>query len=125
MAAGTLLSGRLNDGGLDLAAAGSWTAEHARALEPMVDDATRSNAEVRRIVVDVTRVERLDTYGAWLIERTLRVPDQPRRRGQGCRPVRQLRQPLQESASRPAEADTREAQADRHHRRRWKASAAP
>jgi phospholipid/cholesterol/gamma-HCH transport system permease protein len=71
--AGTLLSGRLDNGGLDLAAAGSWTAEHARALEPLVDDATRGNADVRRIVIDVTRVERLDTYGAWLIERTLRI----------------------------------------------------
>lgn len=73
MAAGTLHSGQANGGGLDLAAAGSWTAEHARALEPLVDDATRGNASVRRIVVDVTRIERLDTYGAWLIERTLRI----------------------------------------------------
>jgi phospholipid/cholesterol/gamma-HCH transport system permease protein len=71
--AGTLLSGEVTAGGLGLAASGAWTAEHARALEPLVDDATRSDASVRRIVVDVSQVERLDTYGAWLIERTLRV----------------------------------------------------
>lgn len=73
MTAGTLLSGQVTADGLGLAASGAWTAEHARALEPLVDDATRSNASVRRIVIDVTRIERLDTYGAWLIERTLRI----------------------------------------------------
>ncbi|MDO8875383.1 MAG: MlaE family lipid ABC transporter permease subunit [Pseudolabrys sp.] len=73
MTAATLQGGHVNDGGLDLAAAGSWTAEHARALEPLVDKATHANETVRRIVIDVTRVERLDTYGAWLIERTMRV----------------------------------------------------
>lgn len=73
MTAGTLLSGQVTAGGLGLAASGAWTAEHARALEPLVDDASRANASVRRIVIDVTRIERLDTYGAWLIERTLRI----------------------------------------------------
>lgn len=73
MTAGRLLSGEVTAGGLGLAASGAWTAEHARALEPLVDDATRSDASVRRIVVDVSQVERLDTYGAWLLERTLRV----------------------------------------------------
>ena len=73
MAAGTLFSGQVNGGGLDLAASGLWTAEHARALEPMVDEATRVNASVQRVVIDVTRVENLDTYGVWLIERTMRI----------------------------------------------------
>ena len=73
MTAGTLLSGQVTAGGLGLAASGSWTAEHARALEPLVEHATRSDTSVQRIIIDVTRVERLDTYGAWLIERTMRV----------------------------------------------------
>ena len=79
MTAGTLLSGQVTAGGLGFAASGAWTAEHARALEPVVDDATRSDASVQRIVIDVSRVERLDTYGAWLIERTMRVWS-----GRGC-----------------------------------------
>ncbi len=73
MTAASLLSVQVNSGGLDLAASGSWTAEHARALEPQIEHASRVDPSVRRIVVDVTQVERLDTYGAWLIERTLRV----------------------------------------------------
>jgi len=71
--AGTLLSGQVTAGGLGLAASGAWTAEHARTLEPLVEHATRTDATVQRIIIDVTRIERLDTYGAWLIERTLRV----------------------------------------------------
>ncbi len=73
MTAGTLLSGQVTAGGLGLAASGSWTAEHARALEPLIEHATRTDTSVQRIVIDVTRIERLDTYGAWLIERTLRI----------------------------------------------------
>ena len=73
MTAGTLLSGQVTAGGLGLAASGAWTAEHARTLEPLVEHATRTDATVQRIIIDVTRIERLDTYGAWLIERTLSV----------------------------------------------------
>ena len=79
MTAGTLLSGQVTAGGLGLAASGSWTAEHARTLEPLIEHATRTDATVQRIIIDVTRIERLDTYGAWLIERTLRVWT-----GRGC-----------------------------------------
>jgi phospholipid/cholesterol/gamma-HCH transport system permease protein len=71
--ASTLLSGQVNGDRLTLAASGLWTAVHARALEPLVDDASRVNASVRRVIIDVTHVENLDTYGAWLIERTLRL----------------------------------------------------
>ncbi|MEJ2377356.1 MAG: MlaE family lipid ABC transporter permease subunit, partial [Pseudolabrys sp.] len=57
---------------LALAASGAWTAEHARALEPMVDAVTRKKAAVRSVAVDVARIERIDSYGAWLLERALR-----------------------------------------------------
>ena len=73
MTAGTLLSGQARGDGLDLAASGSWTAEHARALEPLIGAAIKPNDALRRIVIDVARVEQLDTYGAWLLERTVRV----------------------------------------------------
>jgi phospholipid/cholesterol/gamma-HCH transport system permease protein len=71
--AGTLLSGQLRGDRLDLAAAGSWTAEHARTLEPQVDAATRANAPVRSVALDVARIDNLDTFGAWLLERAMRT----------------------------------------------------
>ena len=73
MTAGTLISGQSGGDGLDLAAAGSWTAEHARTLEPQVDAATRSNTPVRSVAIDMARIDRIDTYGAWLLERAMRT----------------------------------------------------
>jgi phospholipid/cholesterol/gamma-HCH transport system permease protein len=71
--AGTLISGQASGNGLDLAAVGSWTAEHARTLEPQVDAATHSVSHVRSVAINVAQVDRLDTYGAWLLERALRA----------------------------------------------------
>ncbi len=73
MTAGTLLSGQLRGDRLDLAAAGAWTAEHARTLEPLVDAAIRSKTPVRSIAIDTAGIDRLDTFGAWLLERALRT----------------------------------------------------
>ena len=73
MTAGTLISGQSRGDGLDLAAAGSWTAEHAGTLEPQVDAVTRTNSQVRRVAIDVARIDRLDTFGAWLLERAMRT----------------------------------------------------
>ncbi len=72
MTAGTLLSQARGDG-LALAAAGSWTAEHARTLEPLINAVTHRKKPVRRVAIDLARIERLDTYGAWLFERALRT----------------------------------------------------
>ncbi|MGH9806661.1 MAG: ABC transporter permease [Terriglobia bacterium] len=71
--AGTLISGQSRGDGLDLAAAGSWTAEHANTLEPQVDAVTRKDSQARSIAIDVARIDRLDTFGAWLLERTIRT----------------------------------------------------
>ena len=70
--AGTLISAQRGDG-LALAASGAWTAEHARTLEPMVDAVTGKKTAVRSVAIDVQRIERIDTYGAWLLERALRT----------------------------------------------------
>ena len=72
MTAGTLISGQSRGDGLDLAAAGSWTAEYANTLELQVDAATRTNSQVRSVAIDVARIDRLDTFGAWLLERAIR-----------------------------------------------------
>ncbi len=66
------LSGRVRGDDLALAASGAWTATHARTLEPILEAATRRTS-VRQITIDLGQIERIDTYGAWLIERALRI----------------------------------------------------
>jgi phospholipid/cholesterol/gamma-HCH transport system permease protein len=69
--AGILLSSQTRGDWIELSAAGSWTAEYAGAIEPQVDAATR-DITARSIAINITRVDYLDTYGAWLIERAIR-----------------------------------------------------
>src|SRR5216684_1711799 len=58
---------------VEFAAAGAWTAEHAHDLEPLVEQAEREPLSVRAVGIDMSRVERLDTFGAWLLERLVRA----------------------------------------------------
>ena len=58
--------------GLALCAAGSWIARFAPALERLVADAERLTGSRPNIFIDVSQVDRLDTFGAWLIERLRR-----------------------------------------------------
>ena len=58
--------------GLALCAAGSWTAPFASYLEDMVAEAEKLAGSRPNIFIDVSRVSRLDTFGAWLIERLRR-----------------------------------------------------
>jgi phospholipid/cholesterol/gamma-HCH transport system permease protein len=69
--AGVLLSSEMRGDWIELNAAGSWTAEYAGAIEPQVEAATRT-VTARNIAINITRIDYLDTYGAWLIERALR-----------------------------------------------------
>jgi phospholipid/cholesterol/gamma-HCH transport system permease protein len=69
--AGIVLSSQTRGDWIELSAAGSWTAEYAGAIEPQVDAATR-DITARSIAINITRVDYLDTYGAWLIERAIR-----------------------------------------------------
>ena len=71
MTAGILVSGQARGDSVELSAAGSWTAEYAGAIEPQVESATRA-ITARSVAINLSRIEYLDTYGAWLIERTLR-----------------------------------------------------
>lgn len=71
MTAGILVSGQVRGDWVELSAAGSWTAEYAGAIEPQVEAATRG-ITARGIAINVNRIEYLDTYGAWLIERVMR-----------------------------------------------------
>jgi phospholipid/cholesterol/gamma-HCH transport system permease protein len=67
------LTGRTDGERVALIAAGSWTAERAAELEPIVDDTTRRYVGARKVVIDLGQLERLDTFGAWLIERLKRA----------------------------------------------------
>src|SRR5919205_240661 len=58
--------------GLALCAAGPWIARHAAVLEEIVTDAEKLGGSRANIFIDVSQVSRLDTFGAWLIERLRR-----------------------------------------------------
>jgi phospholipid/cholesterol/gamma-HCH transport system permease protein len=61
---------------LRLAGAGAWTAENAGALEPLIGAESRSRRRrrgIKTVTIDMAGVDRLDTFGAWLLERLLRT----------------------------------------------------
>jgi phospholipid/cholesterol/gamma-HCH transport system permease protein len=58
---------------LVLAASGSWTVEHASLLEALIDRAGASHEKVSAVAIDMGHVDRLDTFGAWLVERLART----------------------------------------------------
>ncbi|MGY4350601.1 ABC-type transporter Mla maintaining outer membrane lipid asymmetry ATPase subunit MlaF [Bradyrhizobium sp. GM7.3] len=57
---------------LALCATGTWTASFAPVLERMVADAEKLAGGPQSIFIDVSEVSKLDTFGAWLIERLRR-----------------------------------------------------
>jgi phospholipid/cholesterol/gamma-HCH transport system permease protein len=57
---------------LALCAAGPWTAPFAPALERIVTEAEALTGSGSTVFIDVSEVSRLDTFGAWLIERLRR-----------------------------------------------------
>src|SRR3954462_9534799 len=59
--------------GLALCAGGSWTARFAPVLEQIVTDAEKLTGSRPNIFIDVSQVSKLDTFGAWLIERLRRA----------------------------------------------------
>ncbi len=58
---------------LKLAGSGAWTAQYAGKLESLIDEATRRHGAVKHVAIDMGKVERLDTFGAWLLERLVRT----------------------------------------------------
>ena len=69
---GVLLQGTAEGERLRLAGTGAWVAENARSLEAQVNAASRRDAAIKRVVIDMGQVDRLDTFGAWLLERLTR-----------------------------------------------------
>jgi phospholipid/cholesterol/gamma-HCH transport system permease protein len=70
-----LLQGGIRGDRLALAAAGAWTADHARELETSIDRAVADLHGAKSVDIDMRGVERLDTFGAWLLERLVRAVD--------------------------------------------------
>ncbi len=68
-----LLTGTLDGDRLALAAMGAWTAERAAELETIIEETARRYKDARNVDIDLAKLERLDTFGAWLIERLTRV----------------------------------------------------
>ena len=55
-----------------LEAAGAWTAATASAAESMIRQSLERARGSRSVVLDIGAIQELDTYGAWLLERTIR-----------------------------------------------------
>jgi phospholipid/cholesterol/gamma-HCH transport system permease protein len=58
---------------LVLAAVGPWTAAHSDALERTIDETVATPAAARKVEIDMSGIDRLDTFGAWLLERLRRT----------------------------------------------------
>jgi len=69
----TLLEGTAEGGHLRLAGAGAWIARNARNLEAQIDAATKRQGTIEDVHIDMAGVDRLDTFGAWLLERLVRA----------------------------------------------------
>jgi phospholipid/cholesterol/gamma-HCH transport system permease protein len=67
-----LLNVRVEGRRLVLDAAGGWVAARASEIEALVESAFKKRPAVDRVEINLTHLERLDTVGAWLIERLRR-----------------------------------------------------
>jgi phospholipid/cholesterol/gamma-HCH transport system permease protein len=72
VAAEAVLSGKTEGDRLLLSAAGPWIADHARSLETLVENESKKNRVVKRVEIDLSKIDQLDTFGAWLVERLVR-----------------------------------------------------
>ena len=72
MSAGPTLERNAQGNALSLRAAGAWTAPFAPMLEKLVAEAEKLAGGKAEVSIDVSEVAKLDTFGAWLIERLRR-----------------------------------------------------
>lgn len=73
MSAKTLLECSVKDDQLTLTGSGAWVVDNVRQLDTQIGVATRLHGRFKRVAIDMTLVERLDTFGAWLLERLVRA----------------------------------------------------
>ncbi|MEZ5791704.1 MAG: MlaE family lipid ABC transporter permease subunit [Nitratireductor sp.] len=65
----TLTSGK---NGTSIALTGAWTASHATRLEELADSMAAKAATAKSVTFELSGIDELDTYGAWLFERARR-----------------------------------------------------
>jgi phospholipid/cholesterol/gamma-HCH transport system permease protein len=68
-----MLESKAEGGLLRLAGRGDWIAHNARGLEAQIDAASEGPDTIQEVQIDMAGVERLDTFGAWLLERLVRA----------------------------------------------------
>jgi phospholipid/cholesterol/gamma-HCH transport system permease protein len=73
MSGKTLLDDQVQGDRLNLAGAGAWIAVNAPGLEDSVETLIKKYPSVKNVAIDMGGVERLDTFGAWLLERLVRA----------------------------------------------------
>ena len=59
-------------GGPTLIATGPWTATYCASLERQTSAISNGTPLPQGVSIDISRVEQLDTLGAWLLERLIR-----------------------------------------------------
>lgn len=67
------LHSQLDGRKLVLSAEGDWTSAFANRIEPQVDALLKKRPKVERVEINVAGVARIDTVGAWLMERLKRA----------------------------------------------------
>ena len=67
------LHSQLDGRKLVLSAKGDWTSAFANQIEPEVDAVLKKRPRVERVEIDAGEVARIDTVGAWLMERLRRA----------------------------------------------------
>jgi phospholipid/cholesterol/gamma-HCH transport system permease protein len=73
VATDAVLSGKTDGDRLMLTAAGEWISDHARTLELLIEEQSKQHRSIKRVDIDLSDVDKLDTFGAWLIERLMRA----------------------------------------------------
>jgi len=68
----TLLEVSADGGRLKLTGTGAWTAKNARRLEASIAAEAQRGGAINAVNIDMAKIERLDTFGAWLLERLVR-----------------------------------------------------
>ncbi len=58
---------------LALIATGAWTVEQAAEIERLIDETARRYTEASGVDIDLGSLDRLDSFGAWLVERLKRT----------------------------------------------------
>ena len=69
----TLLEDAVAGDRLTLAGSGAWIAVNAHGLEARISAVNRRYPAVKHVAIDMAGVQKLDTFGAWLLERMVRI----------------------------------------------------